>query len=88
MPKFPSDETLICKPVPEHQKEELPNADKALEQVLAVINDKELVWESCPKKGYYGEDYILNRKKTDHEPLRAGRCFLQRLKAVPENELV
>ena len=66
MPKFPSDETLICKPVPEHQKDELPNAEKALEKVLAVINDKELmelVWESCPEKGDSREDYILNRKK-------------------------
>ena len=65
MPKFPSDETLICKPVPEHQKDELPNAEKALKQVLDVINDKELmelVWESCPEKGDSREDYILNRK--------------------------
>ena len=40
-PRFPSDETIICKP--EDDKEELHKAELALKKVKSVLEDKELM---------------------------------------------
>ena len=66
MPKLPSEETVICKPVKEDEKDDMKQAEKALDKVRDILNDKEvmqLVWDSCPEKGQTKEDYQRNRKQ-------------------------
>ena len=40
MPKLPSEETVICKPVKEDEKEDMKQAEKALDKVRDILNDK------------------------------------------------
>ena len=66
MPKLPSKETVICKPVKEDEKVVMKLAEKAVDKVRDILNDKEvmqLVWDHCPEKGQTKEEYLQNRKR-------------------------
>ena len=65
IPKMPSEETVIARPVREEEKENLKKAEKALERVRDILNDKDvmqLIWDSCPEKGGTRQEYIDNRR--------------------------
>ena len=66
-PKFPSVETIICKPVKtDKERQELVKAELALGRVRDVLNDKELMEKEvtgfCPEKGVTREEYEENRR--------------------------
>ena len=65
-PKLPSEETVISQPYnKDKDKELMDKAEKALNKVRAILNDKEsmqAIWDTCPDKGDSRDDYVMNRR--------------------------